>query len=680
MTQTARPTSRPAAVPQPKPKPTPVKQAHVDGWSPAESASLYRVSDWSAGYFAVNEKGHLAATPTGEGGPTLDLLDVVEGLRERNITAPVLLRFTDILADRLRKLRDAFANAMKENGYSGKYLAVYPIKVNQQHQVVAELSEFGHALGFGLEVGSKPELLAVMALTTDTPDQLIICNGFKDARYIEAVILSTKLGRQIIPVVENMDEVRLIIDYARRYKVRPRIGVRVKLAAAGAGRWHDSSGARSKFGLTVSELLEMVSLLREHGMLDCLKLLHCHSGSQVQDIQRVKDVITELAHVYVELANQGAALEMLDIGGGLGVDYKGDQSNSFSSMNYTIEEFASDVVYRIGSVCDAYDMKHPTLITECGRAMVAYSSVLVFNVLGSTGPNKFDRAPSSIEAAVLTQDKDEIPQPILDLQGAFDSVHPDRLLECYHDAQKARDEAMTLFRLGYLTLPQRAVAERLFWTTCLGIRDVRDKHAVELEELDELDVILSDVYFCNFSLFQSLPDHWAIDQLFPIMPIHRLEEEPTRRAVLADITCDSDGKIDQFIGDGETPATLQLHPLTGQDYFLGVFLVGAYQETLGDLHNLFGDAHAVHIRLEDGVPAIEEIVKGDTVGEVLAYVQYDPPRFTTQLARDCERAVRAGVLTVQERQVLIDFYESGLASYTYLESAHRPGAAEINRS
>ena len=455
----------------------------------------------------------------------------------------------------------------------------------------------------------------------------------------------------------------------------------MKLAAAGAGRWHDSSGARSKFGLTVSELLEMVALLRDHGMLDCLKLLHCHSGSQVQDIQRFKDVITELAHVYVELANQGAALEMLDIGGGLGVDYKGDQSNSFSSMNYTIEEFANDVVYRVASVCDASNMKHPTLITECGRAMVAYSSVLVFNVLGSTGPNKFDRAPSPAEAAVLTDQSEEIPQPILDLQGAHDSIHPERLLECYHDAQKARDEAMTLFRLGYLTLPQRAMAERLFWRTCMGIRDMRDKHEVEMEELDELDVILSDVYFCNFSLFQSLPDHWAIDQLFPIMPIHRLSEQPTRRAVLADITCDSDGKIDQFIGDGETPSTLQLHPLNGEDYYVGVFLVGAYQETLGDLHNLFGDAHAVHIRLEDGVPAIEEIVKGDTVGEVLSYVQYDPPRFTTQLARDCERAVRAGVLTVQERQVLIDFYESGLASYTYLEpAARRNGAKEANGS
>ncbi len=645
-------------------------------WSPKDSEALYRTDAWSAGYFAVNDAGHVVATPYGNDGPALDLREVIDGLRERNITTPILLRFTDILSDRLCKLRDAFAHAMTENNYSGKYLAAYPIKVNQQHQVVAELSTFGHSLGFGLEVGSKPELLAVMALTTDTPDQLIICNGFKDSRYIEAVTLSAKLGRNIVPVVENMDELQLIIDYAQRYNVRPRIGVRVKLATSGAGRWHDSSGTRSKFGLTVTELLMMISLLRKHDMLDCLKLLHCHSGSQIQDIRQVKDVITEFAHVYVELAKQGANLEMLDIGGGLGVDYRGDQSNSFSSMNYSLEEFAADVVYRVAQVCDAADLAHPTLITECGRAMVAYSSVLVFNVLGSTGPRKFGSAPTEAEAAALPNDGTDTPQPILDLQDALESIKPDRLTECYHDAQKARDEAMSLFSLGYLSLPQRALAERLFWSTCLRICDMRDAHHVDLEELAELDVILSDVYFCNFSLFQSLPDHWAINQLFPIMPIHRLNEEPTRRAVLADITCDSDGKIDQFIGDGETRRTLEVHPLNGQDYYLGVFLVGAYQETLGDLHNLFGDAHAVHIRLEDDTVAIEEIVKGDTIGEVLTYVQYDPPRFTTQLARDCERAVRAKKLTVQERQVLIDFYESGLASYTYLEPSSRCRAPE----
>jgi arginine decarboxylase len=546
---------------------------------------------------------------------------------------------------------------------------VYPIKVNQQHHVVAELSEFGRALGFGLEVGSKPELLAVMALTTPSPEQLIICNGFKDAQYIEAVILSGKLGRAIVPVVENIEELQLIIRYAEKYGVRPKIGVRVKLAASGAGRWKESSGTRSKFGLFVSELLDMVEMLESHGMLDCLELLHCHNGSQVHDIRNVKAAVTELTHIYLELKRLGATgLTMIDIGGGLAVDYRGDQSNSESSMNYTVEEFASDVVYRIGSICDSMEVPHPTIVTECGRAMVAYSTVLVFNVLGSTGPRKFARPPEVEEYEAMWGEGSEIPQPILDLREALDSVSEDRLLECYHDAQQARDQVMSLFSLGYLSLPMRALAERLFWSTCARIRAVRDRVADTSEELLELDEVLSDVYFGNFSLFQSLPDSWAIDQLFPIMPIHRLDERPKRKAIFADVTCDSDGKIDNFIGEGETHHTIDVHPLDEHDYYIGVFLVGAYQETLGDLHNLFGDAHAVHIRVEDGSWSIEEIVKGDTSKEVLGYVQYDTSGFLKQMAQDCERAVRAGRLSAAETKRLMEFYENGLNSYTYLSA------------
>ncbi|MCB9846612.1 MAG: biosynthetic arginine decarboxylase [Phycisphaeraceae bacterium] len=637
-------------------------------WSVRDSADLYRVEAWANGYFRINQRGHVAATPAQ--GIEIDLHDVVTGLRERAIHAPVLLRFTDILAHRLGAIREAFVSAMKENAYRGDYRPVYPIKVNQQHQVVAELADVGHDLGFGLEVGSKPELLAVMAMTTPTPDQLIICNGFKDARYIEAVILATKLGRSIIPVVENELELRLVIDCANRYGIRPNIGVRAKLSSSGDGRWRDSAGSRSKFGLFTSELLDMVDTLREHNLLDCLTLLHCHNGSQVQNIRNIKDAITELTHIYVELKRLGAGLTTLDIGGGLGVDYTGEQANQFSSMNYTLEEFASDVVYRIRSVCDTAEVEHPTVVTECGRAMVAYSSVLVFDVLGSTGPRRF-RQPPEI-ARFHEGPLEDLPQPIIDLQEAYNDVADNRLLECYHDAQQARDQALTLFSLGYLTLPQRALAERLFWATCFRIREVRDRTGEEIEELASLDLILSDVYFANFSLFQSLPDTWAIDQMFPVMPIHRLQEEPTVQAILADITCDSDGKIDRFIADGKPDRTLRMHALDGKPYYLGVFLVGAYQETLGDLHNLFGDVHAVHIRLEDGQWCIEDVVKGDTAGEVLAYVQHDTARLKSMMQRDCERAVRAGRLSVDEARVLTRFYESGLDGYTYLEPPDAP--------
>jgi arginine decarboxylase len=466
-------------------------------------------------------------------------------------------------------------------------------------------------------------------------------------------------------VVENLEELRLIIEYSKKYDVRPRIGVRVKLEAQGSGRWMESAGSRSKFGLFVSEVLDMVAELREHGMLECLELLHCHNGSQVQDIRRIKNAVTELAHIYVELVRLGAGMKIIDIGGGVGVDYRGDQANASGSMNYTIDEFASDVVYRVGSVCDAKGVDHPTIVTECGRAMVAYSSALIFNVLGRTGPGMFGEAP---DLKQFVKNVRELPQPIEDLQSAFESVTVDRLAECYHDAQQARDAARSLFTLGYLSLEMRALAEKLFWATCSRIRKVRMTLDEEWEELDELDTILSDVYFCNFSLFQSLPDSWAIDQIFPIMPLHRLDERPTRRAVLADVTCDSDGQIDNFIDEGGVKKVLEVHELrAGEDYFLGAFLVGAYQETLGDLHNLFGDVHAVHVSVEDGQWGIDEVVEGDTAREVLGYVQYDADGFARRLRRECERAVRDGKLTPHETRTLVEYYESGLNGYTYLE-------------
>ena len=640
--------------------------AAPSAWKVEDSLDLYQVPAWGKGYFGINAAGHVVVRPNPKGAQEIDLLEVVEGLKARDLTAPVVVRFSDILHHRLQLLHEAFAQAIAENDYRNRYCAVFPIKVNQQRLVVEEVYRYGKEFGFGLEAGSKPELLAVMALTEGSPERMIVCNGFKDDSYIEAVILATKLGRTIIPVVEKFDELKLILKHAEKYNVRPRIGVRVKLASEGAGRWRDSAGEKSKFGLFVSEIIELVEMLRTHQMLDCLELVHCHPGSQLQDIRRVKDAINELAHVYAELKLLGADLKYIDVGGGLGVDYDGSGTNFASSMNYTVNEYASDVVYRIGSVCNARGIEHPVIISESGRATAAHHSVLIFNVLGSSALDKF-RVKGRIEEDY--RGDQELPQPVLDLFEAYRSVSERRLVECYHDAVQAREQVLQMFNLGLLSLEFRGLAERLYWATCARIRDYCRKTDDVPEELEGLELILSDSYFCNFSVFQSLPDSWAIDQLFPIMPIHRLTERPTRNAVLADITCDSDGKIDRFVSQREVKRTLELHELHGEDeYYLAAFLVGAYQETLGDLHNLFGDTHVVHIRLPDqGGWWIEEIVKGDTASEVLSYMQYDVDQLYPQITRDCERAVREGRMTLAESQALRRFYEWELAGYTYLE-------------
>ncbi|MFT5423090.1 MAG: arginine decarboxylase [Phycisphaerales bacterium] len=661
-------TNIPVGAPIPATSP---ERAEPVGSDRFDGGAFYRVDDWSNGYFGVNEKGHVSAGPGGTA--RLDLHEIVEGLGERGIYPPVLLRFSDILEDRIRDLSDAFRKAIIENEYQGSYRSVYPIKVNQQHQVVQEICEFGRPFGVGLEVGSKPELLAVMAITSDLPDQLILCNGFKDAAYVEAVVLAAKLGRRIIPIVESVREAGLIVRFAKKYGVKPKIGVRVKLASPGSGRWSKSAGVKSKFGLFVSEVLDMAELLRSEGMLDCLSLLHCHPGSQIEDIQRVKNVIQELSQVYVGLKRAGAGLEYLDIGGGLGVDYRGVQQAAESSMNYTLEEFARDVVYRVGSVLSEAGIEHPTIITECGRAMVAYSSVLVFDVIGSAGPGRL-----ALEKRPELSPAGDVPQPLRDLADAFDEVSPEKLRECYHDAMQARESAMSLFTLGYMSLEQRAIAERLFWSICARIHELLGPlDAEEIpEELADLEEMLCEIYFGNFSVFQSLPDCWAIGQHFPVVPIHRLDEEPTVRAMIADITCDSDGEITEFIGNAEAERTIVLHPLDDKPYHLGVFLVGAYQETLGDLHNLFGDAHAVHIRSENGTWAIEEVVEGDTASAVLGYMQHEPKKYAATMTRECERATRRGILSVEESLRLRRFYEGELAGYTYLDPRRSDGDAE----
>ncbi|MBX3356121.1 MAG: biosynthetic arginine decarboxylase [Phycisphaeraceae bacterium] len=635
------------------------------GWTVEDSIDLYNMRGWGKGFFDANERGHVVVRPTRQPGREIDLFEVVKGIQDRGLKTPVLLHFSDLLSRRLNDLHDAFQTAIREQNFKGGYIGVYPIKVNQQRRVVEEVRQYGSPLGFGLEVGSKPELLAVLGMTSDAPERLIICNGFKEERYIEFVTLAGKLGRTIIPVIENLTELKLIVELAERYMIMPRIGVRVNLSAPGAGRWRHSSGAKAKFGLSLSEVLEVLDFLKSRGMQDCLQLLHCHMGSQIHDIRQVNAGVSELARVYVQLAKLGAGMKYIDVGGGLGIDYDGTQSSFEFSTNYTLPEYATNVVYKIMSICDEEGVAHPTIVTESGRAMVAQQSVLVFDVLGA---NRLDRftVPAELPAAPKG---DELPRPLIELFDVYRNVSERRLLEHYHDILDARDEAMRSFSLGYMSLEHRALCDRIFWATAAKIRDkVRELEEVP-EELDDLESVLSDTYFCNLSIFQSLPDIWAIHQLFPIVPIHRLSERPTRRATLADITCDSDGRIDRFVDDHDIKRFVELHDFReGEEYLLGAFLVGAYQETLGDLHNLFGDTHAAHVKLDEhGQWWIDEIIEGDSVREVLSYVQYDVNKLLAEIRRECERAVRTKQMSVAESAQLVRAYESGLAGYTYLE-------------
>jgi arginine decarboxylase len=631
-------------------------------WTVGDAAKLYGIQQWGGGYFSVNDDGHVAVHPTQDPAVAVDLKKLVDELRERDIALPILLRFTDILRHRMGQLHGAFAKAMADHEYRGAYQCVYPIKVNQQKHVVEEVVRFGREYDFGLEAGSKPELLAVLAVVQDdsTP---IICNGFKDDEFIEAVILATKIGKNIIPVVEKFSELELIVKYAKQHNVKPSIGVRVKLSARGSGRWEQSGGVRSKFGLFVSETIEALAFLRRHGMGDCLNLLHFHLGSQINNIRAIKHAIIELVRVYVEMQRLGAGLKYVDVGGGLGVDYDGSHTDFGSSVNYGLQEYANDVVFHVKEICDGAGVEHPTIISESGRAMVAHHSVLVFNVLGWSGFARFD-----VPDAISAEQREAMPQPVANLFDTSAGLTDANFMEYYHDAQISRDAVLNLFNLGYCTLEHRSLAERLFYAICSKVLSIIRRMEYVPDEFEGLESMLSDTYFCNYSIFQSMPDSWAIDQLFPIMPIHKLNQEPTCRGILADITCDSDGKVDRFIDRRRVKSVLELHPYDGNDYFLATFLVGAYQEILGDLHNLLGDTNAVHVSIDEtGRFTIDEVVEGDTVREVLQYVQFSADDLKRAMRKSVERALRDQKLTVDESRLLLKFYENGLEGYTYLE-------------
>ncbi len=631
-------------------------QTELRAWTIKDSLELYNVSGWGRDFFSINEAGNVTVTPAGPASMKIDLKELVDDLRSRGLNLPVLIRFSDILRTRVDQLFGAFQQAIVENEYKGSFRGVYPLKVNQQRQVVEELMQHGRPYHLGVEAGSKPELLVALAVQ-ENPEALILCNGYKDRAFIETALLAQKLGRRVVITMDRMGELETILAAASELDLRPVIGVRARLATKGAGKWVESTGDRSKFGLTTAEIVETVERLRGVGMLDCLQLLHFHIGSQITNIRAVKDALRESSQIFVELHRLGANMKYFDCGGGLGVDYDGSQTNFHSSVNYTLQEYAADIVSQIAEVCNARGVPHPDIVTESGRALVAHHSVLVYNVL-ATNEMLGGQAP-------VAPEPDD--HPILhQLWESFSGVSRKNFQETYHDVLQFKEEAITAFNLGVLDIQERARVEQMFWATCEKLlKVVRDLEYVP-DELEGLEKQLSDTYYCNFSLFQSMPDHWAVKQLFPTIPIHRLNKEPMRRGILADLTCDSDGKIAEFIDLRDVKGFLELHPPNGGEYLIGTFLLGAYQEILGDLHNLFGDTDAVHVKLEGDDYTVQHVVEGDSVAEVLSYVQYNKEDMVARVRRSVEAALREKRLTIAESGRFMKRYEEALEGYTYL--------------
>ena len=627
-------------------------------WRIEDSEELYNITGWGTSYFSINDAGHVVVTPRRDG-VTVDLKELVDELQLRDVASPMLLRFPDILDNRIEKMSSCFKQAAEEYGYKAENFIIYPIKVNQMRPVVEEIISHGKKFNLGLEAGSKPELHAVIAVNTDS-DSLIVCNGYKDESYIELALLAQKMGKRIFLVVEKMNELKLIAKMAKQLNVQPNIGIRIKLASSGSGKWEESGGDASKFGLTSSELLEALDFMESKGLKDCLKLIHFHIGSQVTKIRRIKTALREASQFYVQLHSMGFNVEFVDIGGGLGVDYDGTRSsNSEGSVNYSIQEYVNDSISTLVDVSDKNGIPHPNIITESGRALTAHHSVLIFEVLETaTLPEWDDEEEIAPDAHELVQE----------LYSIWDSLNQNKMLEAWHDAQQIREEALDLFSHGIVDLKTRAQIERLYRSITREINQIAGglKHAPD--EFRGLSKLLADKYFCNFSLFQSLPDSWAIDQIFPIMPIQRLDEKPERSATLQDITCDSDGKIANFISTRNVAHYLPVHSLKKTEpYYLAVFLVGAYQEILGDMHNLFGDTNAVHVSVNEKGYNIEQIIDGETVAEVLDYVQYNPKKLVRTLETWVTKSVKEGKISLEEGKEFLSNYRSGLYGYTYLE-------------
>ena len=627
-------------------------------WRIEDSEELYNITGWGTSYFGINDKGHVVVTPRKDG-VSVDLKELVDELQLRDVASPMLVRFPDILDNRIEKMSSCFKQAAEEYGYKAQNFIIYPIKVNQMRPVVEEIISHGKKFNLGLEAGSKPELHAVIAVNTDS-DSLIICNGYKDESYIELALLAQKMGKRIFLVVEKLNELNLIAKMAKQLKVKPNIGIRIKLASSGSGKWEESGGDASKFGLTSSELLEALDFLEKKDLTDCLKLIHFHIGSQVTKIRRIKTALREASQFYVQLHAMGFNIEFVDIGGGLGVDYDGTRSsNSESSVNYSIQEYVNDSISTMVDASDKNGIPHPNIITESGRSLTAHHSVLIFEVLETA------TLPEMDEDFEVSESDHEL---VHELYEIWDKLNQSRMLEAWHDAQQIREEALDLFSHGIVDLKTRAQIERLYWSVTREISQIASglKHAPD--EFRKLDKLLADKYFCNFSLFQSLPDSWAIDQIFPIMPIQRLDERPDRTATLQDITCDSDGKIANFISTRNVSHDLPVHSLKGKDaYYIGVFLVGAYQEILGDMHNLFGDTNAVHVTVDEKGYNIEQVIDGETVAEVLDYVQYNPKKLVRTLETWVTKSVKEGKISVEEGKEFLSNYRSGLYGYTYLE-------------
>lgn len=627
-------------------------------WTIEDSKELYNIKGWGASYFGINEAGHVYVTPCKDNNQ-LDLCEIMDELVLRDVTPPVLLRFPDILDNRIEKISSCFEIAKQEYNYEGENFIIYPIKVNQMQPVVEEIISHGRKFNLGLEAGSKPELHAVIAVQCQS-DSLIICNGYKDQSYIELALLAQKMGKRIFIVVEKLNEIDIIAKAAKKLNVMPNIGIRIKLASTGSGKWAESGGDASKFGLTASELLQALEKLDEKGLHDCLRLIHFHIGSQITKIRRIQTALTEAAQYYANLRKMGYNVDFVDCGGGLGVDYDGTRSsNSESSVNYSIQEYVNDCVSTFVDAANKHGIPHPNIITESGRNVAAHHSMLIINVLETA---------SLPEMSEEFEAKETDHQLVRELYKIWDNLNSRNMLEDWHDAEQIREESLELFSHGMVDLKTRAEIEAMYWSVCHEINTLSKGMKHVPDELRNLDKLLADKYFCNFSLFQSLPDSWAIDQLFPVIPIQRLNERPTRKATLQDITCDSDGKIANFVSEGRTSHVLPVHTLRrGEPYYLGVFLVGAYQEILGDLHNLFGDTNAVHLSVKDGSYHINQIIDGETVEEVLEYVQYNPKKLVRQLEIWVTKSVKQGKISLEEGKEFLNNYRSGLYGYTYLE-------------